>query len=272
MLVNRIVPWGLAAFIAGATVNWTISTAIDLPPALAVTERLNLPLQREAGESYVQMLQRAEDLAQGEVQRLFDTDIVVSDVSIVVMGENEGLVAPLLSVDVRRDQWRGEPDVTTWARYYPNTRELLGFDAIPAEPAPSDSEPVLGTGDVQVTLRWETTDDLDLAVTDPNGNTAFFGNPSVASGGQLDVDSNAGCMNSTSNPVENVFWPTGEAPEGEYLVSVTLFTRCTTSSEPIPFELTILTQGETRTETGTVSNDQTTVTFPFSLPPTTLSP
>ncbi|MDC0835798.1 hypothetical protein POG22_22795 [Geitlerinema sp. CS-897] len=265
MLVNRFVPWSLATLIAAGTVNSTISTAIDPPRILAITERLDLPLQREPGESYVQMLQRAEDLAQREVQRLFDTDIVVSDVSVVVMGENNGLVAPLLSIDVRRDRWRQDPDVTRWARYYPNTRDLLGFNTIPAEPPPGE-EPVLGTGDVQVTLRWDTTDDLDLAVTDPEGNTAFFANPSVASGGQLDVDSNAGCMDSTSNPVENVFWPTGGAPEGEYVVSVTLFIRCAASSEPISFELTILTQGETRTETGTVSDAEPTITFPFSLP------
>ena len=57
--------------------------------------------------------------------------------------------------------------------------------------APTDGI-VLQTGDVQVTLRWNTTDDLDLWVTDPFGDRVYYGNSQVASGGQLDVDANEG--------------------------------------------------------------------------------
>jgi len=71
-------------------------------------------------------------------------------------------------------------------------------------------EPRLGTGDVQVTLRWNTPVDLDLHVIDPLGEEIYFRYTFSPSGGTLDVDANAGCTNDT--PVENVFWPTGGAP------------------------------------------------------------
>jgi len=126
--------------------------------------------------------------------------------------------------------------------------------------------PDLGTGDIQVTLRWTTTDDLDLAVTDPNGEVVAYYNPSVPSGGQLDVDANAGCSGETNSPIENIFWPPSEAPQGSYSISVNLFSRCTQDAGPIPFEVRLLVQGNVQTLSGTVGSGNETVTFPFSLP------
>jgi len=123
----------------------------------------------------------------------------------------------------------------------------------------------LGTGDIQATLRWTSVDDLDLAVTDPSGDVVAYFNPSIPSGGQLDVDANAGCGGTTTSPIENIFWPTGEAPTGNYNLEVNLFTRCEPTSTPIAFSVRLLVRGETRTFEGTVSDAEPTVTFPFSL-------
>jgi len=90
-------------------------------------------------------------------------------------------------------------------------------------PAPSpgpDPEPELGTGDVQITLRWTSAADLDLHVFEPDGTEIYFSSPGpTATGGQLDVDSNVGCEQEAS--VENVFWPDGEMPLGDYRVVIT---------------------------------------------------
>jgi len=82
------------------------------------------------------------------------------------------------------------------------------------------------SGDVQVTLEWYTTADLDLHVIDPDGAEVYFGNRQVTSGGELDVDANFPCGNATSSPLENVYWPWGGAPPGEYQVSVNYFGEC----------------------------------------------
>ena len=71
-----------------------------------------------------------------------------------------------------------------------------------------------GYGDVQVTLTWDNTADLDLYVTDPDGETIYYSNPTSASGGQLDVDDTDGY-----GP-ENIFWEDGAAPSGQYLVQL----------------------------------------------------
>ncbi len=121
----------------------------------------------------------------------------------------------------------------------------------------------LGTGDVQVTLRWDTLDDLDLAVLDPEGDQVSFRNRLVASGGMLDVDANAG-SGDTSMPVENIFWPRNGAPVGSYVASVNLFSQRQDIGEPINFTLTITLNGQSRTFRGSVSLSERTIEFPFS--------
>jgi hypothetical protein len=110
------------------------------------------------------------------------------------------------------------------------------------QPANPD-EPTLGTGDVQVTLRWSSTADLDLAVNDPSGSQIDFENRTSPSGGQLDVDSNADCAAASTSPVENVFWPTGQAPDGQYRLTVTYYDVCGADTGPQAYELTFKVAG-----------------------------
>jgi hypothetical protein len=85
-----------------------------------------------------------------------------------------------------------------------------------AMPTPSLSIPpdiILGEGDVQVTLLWGGTADLDLHVRDPNNEEIYFGQRTSSSGGSIDHDDTAG---TAATHVENVFWPSGSAPSGNY--------------------------------------------------------
>ena len=105
-------------------------------------------------------------------------------------------------------------------------------------PTPPAREPVLGTGDVQITLRWDVPVDLDLHVVDPAGQEISYTNRTSSSGGNLDVDANSGCEGMVSNPVENVFWPYGGAPSGQYQVNVVYFMNCGYSGL-VNYEVTI---------------------------------
>lgn len=83
----------------------------------------------------------------------------------------------------------------------------------------------VGTGDVQVTLSWDSDADVDLHVVDPSGEEIYFANRSSASGGELDLDSNAGCsLDNVRN--ENITWPVGAAPRGTYIVRVDYWSNC----------------------------------------------
>jgi uncharacterized protein YfaP (DUF2135 family) len=105
-----------------------------------------------------------------------------------------------------------------------------------------EDEPILGTGDVQLTLRWDNAADLDLHVVDPSGEEIWYSNPSSASGGQLDVDANGTCAGDP--PVENIYWPTGGASTGVYQVFVVYYGGCDVS-EPANYEVTVVVDGQT---------------------------
>ena len=75
------------------------------------------------------------------------------------------------------------------------------------------------SGDVRISLMWDNANDLDLHCIDPSGERIFFNHKRSRSGGELDVDMNAQPPYS-SEPVENIFWPKGAAPEGRYRVEV----------------------------------------------------
>ena len=109
------------------------------------------------------------------------------------------------------------------------------------------------TGDIQISLFWNNRHDLDLHCTDPSGEDIHFKNRVSRSGGRLDVDSNAGCEKDVSdNPVENIYWATGSAPEGEYKVWVQFYTPCpsemfarrTLKGFDTQFQVSVLAYGE----------------------------
>lgn len=81
-------------------------------------------------------------------------------------------------------------------------------------------------GDLRCSLSWFNFDDLDLRITEPNGNIIYYGNKvSYATGGNLDVDMNAG-SGKTRNAVENICYPARRNMiEGVYKLQVHQFSR-----------------------------------------------
>jgi hypothetical protein len=81
-------------------------------------------------------------------------------------------------------------------------------------------------GEIRISLSWSNYDDLDLHVIEPGGNHIYFGgriNP--VTGGNLDVDMNAGGGRSKT-PVENITWPGAQKMrEGRYVVKVNNFAK-----------------------------------------------
>ncbi len=78
-----------------------------------------------------------------------------------------------------------------------------------------------GTGELQITLTWTGNVDVDIWVTDPNGEKVYFAHRKSQSGGSLDRDNLCRVKPGLS---ENIFWE--DAPPGEYKVQVNYFTAC----------------------------------------------
>ncbi len=99
-------------------------------------------------------------------------------------------------------------------------------------------------GDIQISLMWNNLNDLDLHCVDPFGTEINYQNKhSAASGGTLDVDANYLSSNCTEKPVENIYWPTGGAPAGDYKISVVYFKQqC--EADMTKFSVRVVVQGK----------------------------
>ena len=108
------------------------------------------------------------------------------------------------------------------------------------------------SGDVQISLAWNNVNDLDLHVVTPSSETISFSSKRSSCDGELDVDMNAGGP-SSNKPVENVFWPTGQAPRGEFIVAVHHYANHG-GADPTRYQVIVKVDGETRKFSGALTS------------------
>ncbi|RRB00109.1 carboxypeptidase-like regulatory domain-containing protein [Larkinella rosea] len=95
-------------------------------------------------------------------------------------------------------------------------------------------------GAFSVNLRWFSTDDLDLFVTDPGNNLLSYQDREVHFKdftGILDLDANADATTATNDPQENAYWE--KAHPGFYTIEVLFYKRRSPKGKPVPFEITV---------------------------------
>jgi hypothetical protein len=120
---------------------WVSQTALHPPVAQAYKSRVDVTLDRLKDETYQSMIRRAEIVARAAAQRSFDRDILMSEVSIMVIGEYQGAEAPLLLLEVSRQNWRQRPDTRRWATYYRTAKRLLQLPSAPDPARPNVAPP-----------------------------------------------------------------------------------------------------------------------------------
>ncbi len=101
------------------------------------------------------------------------------------------------------------------------------------------------SGNIQITLAWNTGADLDLYVTDPAGETISYSHTHSASGGTLDHDARGQCRpNDQNNHIENTYWNAQQhPPSGTYQVAVHYWGECNSNAGPTTATLSISVGG-----------------------------
>lgn len=147
--------------------------------------------------------------------------------------------------------------VLTITQALPGTQFIFYFAVVDAggkqgKLAKQDVEAIqVGTGEVQVSVSWDGDSDVDLHVVDPSNEEIYWDNLSSASGGELDLDSNADCeLDHKRN--ENVTWTT--APAGEYTVRLDYYKNC--DIEKTNYVVTVRVNGQpSKTYSGTFTGE-----------------
>lgn len=101
------------------------------------------------------------------------------------------------------------------------------------------------SGNIQITLAWNSGADLDMYVTDPAGETLSYSHQQSASGGHLDHDARGQCNASQqNNRIENVYWNTPNPPSGTYQVELHYWGECNSGAGPTTATLSIAVGGQ----------------------------
>jgi len=126
------------------------------------------------------------------------------------------------------------------------------------------------TGDIQISLAWNTLDDVDLHVEfTPQGKGALMSEINWQSrrgryGGYLDIDMNAGGGQISRTPVENIFWPRGSSPKGSFRVGAQLFASRT--KRPVKITIRIKIGSDIKTINDVVVLGPTKIISNFQVP------
>lgn len=103
------------------------------------------------------------------------------------------------------------------------------------------------TGDVQISIGWNSIDDIDLHVKyvayNGGGGTINWMNRLDFIGGCLDIDMNANFYQVTNRPVENIFWPKGSSPKGQFFVGIHNF-RNWSGQASVPVTVIVVVDGK----------------------------
>ncbi len=222
----------LVALMAAGGGFWFTTEAIAPQIAQAETERIEISLARQPKETYQELVNRAEAAALKAIQQSFAQDTQLTNVSIVIMGQNHGKIAPVLFLEVERSEWFSNPALQHWVTYFRSARSLLGLQ---------DAAPTTAT---QRNISNPTTTDITPNATTPNQTPTS----STRSGSQLPNTSTiitpATNVSSpeippTSTSVDNVVAPTAPVNNGTLInnpttISVPNNSGLTPSNTPVP--------------------------------------
>ena len=106
----------------------------------------------------------------------------------------------------------------------------------------------VASGDVEVTLSWDSDADLDLHVADPTGAEVFYGSTVVDSGGVLDLEAGYPCGGDIVRN-EHTAWALGSPPPGIYEVRVSHYLSC--EAPETNYVVSIYNHGRRTTFSGT---------------------
>lgn len=97
-----------------------MEVAVNFPePALADSDApilLNMPVYSQVFSH--DLISQAESMVSREINHYFDANPGLTEVEVVVLGNSNGNVIPILATSVSRTQWQVNPLVSAWTKYY----------------------------------------------------------------------------------------------------------------------------------------------------------
>ncbi|MEO1208913.1 MAG: hypothetical protein AAFX78_05145 [Cyanobacteria bacterium J06638_20] len=155
--LNPVLISQFLAILAAAFGIWISDSAYSFADAKSERTVVSLPVYGEVFHG--SLLAQAERLAEDEINRQFSRDAGLAAIEIVVIGNYNGELVPILTVTVSQEQWLSNPQVSAWVAqdYSRSSHALLQRH----EESESDEASAAGrTRNIPVTPIAQTPSDL----------------------------------------------------------------------------------------------------------------
>ncbi len=104
-----------------------INAIVIVIPINAQTKEINLTINTEGNEKFSNLINRGEKIANSQINQTFAKFPNMKEISLQILGEKEGKIAPIILVKVSKLQWQKQPQIGNYVKYIPESEILLGF-------------------------------------------------------------------------------------------------------------------------------------------------
>jgi len=109
--------------------GWLVSQAIAPAAVQAYPRPANIALFVQPGDTYDDVVRRAEGAARSVSQQRFARDPRLTQVNAIVVGKKDNMAVPLLAVTINRAQAQNLSINRRSVTSYPNAKSLLGLES-----------------------------------------------------------------------------------------------------------------------------------------------
>ena len=119
-------------FLSASLIATIVLGLSQISPGLAATRRFSQQIQSDS--SFERMIQQAETIAQETANQAF-SDPDTTEIVVNIAAEQAGQIAPILFLNVTRENWQRQQSIQLWAKYPGGVKRLLGFERpLPLQP------------------------------------------------------------------------------------------------------------------------------------------
>ncbi|NEO32165.1 MAG: hypothetical protein F6K36_17375 [Symploca sp. SIO3C6] len=119
MGINYSLLWGAILVVS----NFLATISI----ASAETIQRNFILNSNGNQSFETLLKQAESFLENSINQEFAQNPEATEVAIMILGEHQGQIVPLLHAIVSRSVWQQDLTKSDWLSYFSRSEILLGF-------------------------------------------------------------------------------------------------------------------------------------------------
>ncbi len=120
----------------------TLSLTGSISIGLAETKESYRTLDSDGSQSFLGLVQQAEELAKDAIAQEFQNNPGLTEVTVIITADRSRRMVPVLRSRVSRNQWQKDSRIEQWTRYFADAKYLLGFregNISPANSGPSQT-------------------------------------------------------------------------------------------------------------------------------------